>query len=465
MSQRHDARSYLAAFLGAALVLVGCDGGGSTPSSTSSASCGLAAFRRAPKPVRITMWHQMGSNNGRVFSSIVDDFNRSQRDVQVKLVDQSAEVSALPKFRAGLTTGDLPDVVQLEETALQTMIDSQATVPVQACVDADRYPVDDFLPKVIGYYRVQGELRSMPYNPSNPILFYDKTAFAKAGLDPNRPPQTLAEVREYSERIAASGAAKYGIALRIAEFFTEFWSSKNDQVYANNGNGRRGRATEARLDNPTQRTVWTWWHDMVGDDLALNTGADPGSVTHLLAIGTGDAAMTIESSSALGPIVNVLEGGEYPNVDVGTGPLPGVRAGGGAQTAEGSLYIVNRSSLAERGAAWQFIKYLVSTKELVRLHLETGYVPIRRSVADAPEVQDRWTSDPNYRVSYDQLLSGPTTLATTGPVIGDFLGVRQAVVEGITSMLSGEQSPRAALAATQRKADAVIAAYNERVVP
>jgi sn-glycerol 3-phosphate transport system substrate-binding protein len=327
----------LIALLGAALLLVGCSGGGSAPSNASSASCGLAAFRDAPKPVRITMWHQMGSNNGRVFTSIVDDFNRSQHDVQVKLVDQSAEVSSLPKFRAGLTTGDLPDVIQLEETALQTMIDSQATVPVQACVDADRYPLDDFLPKVVGYYRVQGVLRSMPYNPSNPILFYDKNAFAKAGLDPNRPPQTLAEVREYANKIVASGAAKYGVALRIAEFFTEFWSSKNDQVYANNGNGRRRRATEARLDNPTQRAVWTWWHDMVRDRLALNTGADPGAVSHLLAIGTGDAAMTIESSSALGPIVNVLEGGEYPNVEVGTGPLPGVRAGGGVQTAEGSL--------------------------------------------------------------------------------------------------------------------------------
>ena len=437
-------RAALGAVLVAALALAGCSGGGSSTTNAASMSCGLAAFRSAPKPVSITMWHQMGSNNGRVFNSIVDDFNRGQHDVHVKLVDQSAEVSSLPKFRAGLTTGDVPDVIQLEETALQTMIDSKATVPVQACVDADHYSLDDFLPKVVGYYRVQGVLRSMPYNPSNPILFYNKKAFAQAGLDPNRPPQTLAEVRDDAEKIVASHAAKYGIALRIAEFFTEFWSSKNDQVYANNGNGRLRRATEARLDNPTQRTVWNWWHDMVRDHLALNTGGDPGSVSHLLAIGTGDAAMTIESSSALGPIVNVLESGQYPNVEVGTGPLPGVRAGGGVQTAEGSLYLVNRNSPAKRGAAWQFVKYLVSTKELERLHLETGYVPIRRSVADSPQVQARWASDPNYRVSYDQLLSGSTTLATTGPVIGDFLGVREVVVEGITSMLTGKQSPRAA---------------------
>ena len=445
------------------LAVVGCSGGSSPSSTTSSASCGLAAFHSAAKPVQITMWHQMGSNNGRVFTSIVDGFNRSQHDVHVKLVDQSADISGLPKFRAGLTTGDLPDVIQLEETALQTMIDSKATVPVQACIDADHYSLSDFLPKVVGYYTVQGVLRSMPYNPSNPILFYNKTAFEKAGLDPNRPPQTLAEVRADAKKIVASGAAKYGISLRIAEFFSEFWSSKNNQVYANNGNGRTRRATEARIDTPTLRTVWTWWHDMVRDRLALNTGADPGSATHLLAIGTGDAAMTIEGSGVLGPIVNVLESGQYPDVEVGTGPLPGVRPGGGVQTAEGSLYIVNRGSPAQRGAAWEFIKYLDSTKQMIRLHLDTGYVPIRRSVANSAEVQARWASDPNYRVSYDQLLSGPTTLATTGPVIGDFLGVRAAVVDGITSMLSGDATPSAALAATQHKADEVIAAYNARV--
>lgn len=447
--------------LAGVIVLAACSGGGSSKQS-GSATCPLAALHRAKQPVTITMWHQIGSNNGRVFASIVDGFNRSQRAVRVKLVDQSAEISSVPKFKSGLTTGDLPDVIEPEETSLQTMIDSRATMPVQVCVDADHYDLGDFLPKAVGYYTVQGVLRSMPYNPSSPILYYNKNAFAKAGLDPNRPPRTLDEVREYSKKIVASGAATHGISLRIAEFFTEFWYSKNGQVYANNGNGRLRRATEARLDNPTGRTVWTWWHDMVSDGLALNTGGEAGSVTHLLAVGTGDAAMTIESSSALGPVMNVLGSGQYAGVKVGTGPLPGVRAGGGVQTAEGSLYIVSRSDPLKRAAAWEFIKYLVAPAQMIRLHLETGYVPVRTSVAGSPAVRARWATDPNYRVAYDQLLGGPTTLATTGPVIGDFAGVRAAVVDGITSMLSGGVSPRAALAATQRKADAAIREYNAR---
>jgi sn-glycerol 3-phosphate transport system substrate-binding protein len=174
--------------------------------------------------------------------------------------------------------------------------------------------------------------------------------------------------------------------------------------------------------------------------------------------------MTIEGSGVLGPIVNVLEGGQYPGVKIGTGPLPGVKPGGGVQTAEGSLYLLKQSSPAERAAAWELIKYLDSPEQLIRLHLETGYVPIRKSVAESPEVQARWQQDPAYRTAYDQLLNGPTTLATTGPVIGDFGSVRDAVVDGITSMLTTGTSPRDALRETEQKANTALAAYNERVV-
>ncbi|MBK5288307.1 MAG: hypothetical protein JJE46_07560, partial [Acidimicrobiia bacterium] len=69
--------------------LVACGSGTTSESSTATASCGLTEFRKAKKPVDITMWHQMGNNNGRVFTAMIDDFNRSQGDVRVHLVDQS----------------------------------------------------------------------------------------------------------------------------------------------------------------------------------------------------------------------------------------------------------------------------------------------------------------------------------------------------------------------------------------
>jgi sn-glycerol 3-phosphate transport system substrate-binding protein len=183
--------------------------------------CAQAALAKAKKPVDVVVWDQFQSTNQDVLQSLTDQFNATQTKVHVQLIQQpDADVYA--KFRAGLTTGDLPDLMQVEEVTLQSIVDSGATVPMQACVDATKYALKDFLPKAIGYYTTQGVLRSMPYGVSSPILFYNKTIFTQAGLDPDKPPTTLAEIKADSQKIVASGAAQYGIAMPAAPSIVEF---------------------------------------------------------------------------------------------------------------------------------------------------------------------------------------------------------------------------------------------------
>ena len=85
-----------------------------------------------------------------------------------------------------------------------------------------------------------------------------------------------------------------------------------------------------------------------------------------------------------------------------------------------------------RTAAEEANPYIGFDQEFLRWMLSDG--------ASSAVVQDRWAKDPNYRVAYDQLLAGPTTPATTGPVIGDFLGVRAAVVDGPGHYLGSAQT-------------------------
>ena len=102
------------------------------------------------------------------------------------------------KYKAGLASGDLPDVVQLQGSDQQQMIDTQTALPASACAKADKYSFSDFLPRVLSYFTVNKTVYAMPFNTSGPVLFYNKTAFTKAGLDPEKPPATLDEVRSYA---------------------------------------------------------------------------------------------------------------------------------------------------------------------------------------------------------------------------------------------------------------------------
>lgn len=450
--------------LAAAACSSGSDSGSGDDAGGSDASeCGLDAFESADKPIDITFWHQLTDSNEEALEALTEEFNTAQSDVVVDLVAFPEYEDIFTKWRAGIGGGDLPTMAVLEETTLQSMVDSQSTVPIQACVDADEYSLDDFLPQAIGYYTTQEVLRAMPWPVSNPVLLYNRTLFQDAGLDPDVPPATLDEVRDYSQQIVDSGAATYGITLPTRDFINEFWYAKGGQEYVNNGNGREERATAAQLDTDFGLELWTWWNDMVQSGLALPTPAAGENIDHLLAVGNRDSGMTIDGSAALGPALDVLSSGEFEGVELAAGVLPGVEEGGGVPVGDGSLWISQAASPEQRGAAWQYIKYLSEPAQQVELHLAGGYVPTRLSAIDDPAVQARWEEEPAFRFAVDQLVESETTLATVGSVIGDYQGVRNAVTKALEGMLAGDLTPEEALAQAQEEADAAIQEYNTRI--
>ena len=115
--------------------------------------------------------------------------------MKVNLVNQIDYVQTFTKYKAGLSSGDLPDVVQLQETEQQQMIDTGTVLPASVCAKADKYSFADFLPRVLSYFTVDGTQYAMPFNTSGPVLLYNKKAFTAAGLDPEKPPTDLDEVR------------------------------------------------------------------------------------------------------------------------------------------------------------------------------------------------------------------------------------------------------------------------------
>jgi sn-glycerol 3-phosphate transport system substrate-binding protein len=451
----------------ACLLVAACSGGkGETKGGSASGGgqtagkCPLGAIAKAPaKPVDIIVWHAMTQANETALTKLTDQFNGSQRDVRVKLVNQTAYDDTFTEFKAGLGSGDLPDLVQLQDTSLQLMIDSRAVLPAQACVDAEKYDLSDHIARVVDYYTVKNVLWPMPFNVSNLVLLYNKQAFTRAGLDPEKAPATLEEIRAASQKIVASGAAKAGLALKTAPEYPEQWLAKAGQPYVNNGNGRQQRATAVTFDNQAGLDVYTWLASMVTDKLAIatpNRGFD-----HLFAVANANAAMTIESSASLGTILGVV--GNYPSVTLGVGAFPGPPGQGGVLVGGAALYIVNKSSPAKQEAAWRFAKFLNEPASQAAWSAGTGYVPIRKSAIDLEPIQKRWAEVPGFRVGYDQLLAGGTNAATAGPVIGDYVGVRKAVEDALQAMVTTGTPPKQAIDRAAQRANAAIKDYNARV--
>jgi sn-glycerol 3-phosphate transport system substrate-binding protein len=165
----------------------------------------------------------------------------------------------------------------------------------------------------------------------------------------------------------------------------------------------------------------------------------------------------------LGTVKQVLESGQYAGVKIGTGPLPSFDGSGGVPVGDGSLWLTKAAPPERRAAAWQFVKYLASAEQQAALSLAGGFIPIRTDATTSPALKAKWKAEPEYRTAYDQLLTGPTNAATVGSLIGDYQGVRDAIKNGLVTMLAGNGTVDDGIQRAQREADDAVSAYNERI--
>lgn len=469
-------RSIALVLLAPLVAVAACGGGGSNSSGPTggsqspgdlAAQCPVGAVEKAgTKPVRITMWHSMTRVNLDTLTQLTDEFNAANPDIHVSLVNQTSYEDTLTKFKAALGGGDLPDLVQIQDVDQQLVIDSRAMLPAQACIEAENYDQATILPRIKSYYTVQGVQWAMPFSVSNPVLYYNKNAFRRAGLDPEKPPTTLEELRSAAQQIVSSGAATYGLALKQDPWYFEEWTAMAGKPYVDNGNGRDARATKLEIDNEQGQAIAQWISDMAKNKLAEGTPRT--SFDNIFALGADTssgktiAAMTMDTSAALGTVSQVLGSGQYADVELGVGSLPGPVAGGGTIVAGSANYIVNKSTPERQEAAFKFAAFLANPQSQSTWGGKTGYIPIRTDSATMEPNATTWATNPYFKIAFDQLQQGENNAATAGPVVGAMEPVRDAIVHAEETIFQGGD-PKAALTSAVQAANAAIADYESRV--
>lgn len=418
----------------------------------------------------------MAGVNTAALQKMVDGFNESQSAYKVVPIYQGGYPDSLKKLVASFGTSAMPALVQLDDIELRFMVDSQATVPPQDFIDRDLAasgasegyapPIDlsDFEPRALDYYTLDGKLQAMPFNLSGLVLYYDKDAFKDAGLDPDKPPATLEDVRADSQKLLkrdGSGAiTRNGIALSIDAWKFEQMLAKQGALYANNGNGRDGLATAVAFDSPQGEAILAWWQDMVKSGLATNVGLQ-GSQAFLDMI-TGRSAMVIESTAsmreiltALGPASSRFAAAPMPSI--GSNPNGGIVLGGAA------MWIMKDRPEIEQLGAWEFLKYATQPQVQAQWHYDTGYFPVRVSAWDLEPAATLHREFPQFTVARDQVLRSPQNVATAGAVIGPFTQVREGVENAFEAVLVGGKTPAEALKTAAEQADRAITRYNRAV--
>ena len=421
-------------------------------------------------PVTITFWHGLANELETALIQTVADYNASQDRVVVELQNQiSYEAIADKYIQSGIDAR--PDLVQLPEYVVQSFAQSDTFVPVEACIDASEYDTAEFLQRALTTWSFEGIQWGMPFNVSNPVLYYNRKMFVAAGLDPDDPPVTLDELRAASQQLVDSGAAGVGIALDSGRdagggWFVEQWFSRAGAPYADNGNGRLAPSTEVLFDSDLGFELMTFLQDMIDDGLAADVGGNAGGQDTFLRMidKSSPAAMTISTSAAISSVIAALGSGISEGLgpeDIGVGPMPGPGAEPAAQVGGASLWIPAGHTDAETAAAWDFIQYLVSAQTQSTWATATGYVPVRQDALALDPVATRYAQDPRYAVAFDQLLASADNPSAFVPALGPQREVR-AITASMVAAVYGGADVRQALADAAAAANALITSYNAR---
>lgn len=347
----------------AGAALAGCSSGGSESTSQTGNST-------------VTMWAR--SDTSPFMQPLVDAYNKSHTS-QVKLTLVPAGSSFTQKLGAAVASNSGPDLVSLNLVYAPYFANAGQLLDV-----TDRAAKLGYLKDLNASETELGtwnkKLYALPFTGDASALFYNKDLFTQAGLDPNKPPTTWAEIKSDAQAITALGNDNYGYYFpgsgsgwNLFTFTPFIWANNGDVL---SGDGASQKAT---LDAPQVADALGFYRDLWTAGVIPNSAQTDDGTQILSLFAAGKVGMLANGAFAYSELTT-----KYPNINFGITPIPG-KDGGTASFAGGDTLAITKSS-EHADAAWAFIAWATSQEAQSKYIEAAGVVPIRADAvaADSP---------------------------------------------------------------------------------
>lgn len=424
---------------GLALILSGCSG-----FQTNNSGGDEPAVNEDGKTV-VDFWTFWGSEIRRpIIEQIITDFNESQDEIEVKH-------TYLPfgdiwtKELAAIAAGDPPDVVINDINATALRGQKKQAMNLSKFLEEDDIS-KRFYPELWDATLYEGDSYGIPFNTDTRVLFYNKDAFKEAGLDPEKPPTTWAELEEYAAKLDKKAGSNYD---RVG--FYPLWGIGYD-VWLLNANGQSyfDDQDNFEVDTAKNEEVLNWlksWKDKYGEDVVNSYQAQIDSQQGHPFF-TGDLAMIAQAPTFYTQIRDYA-----PDLNFGVIELPEYEEGNGNTSWGGGFVAEIPEGSKNSEAAWEFIKYLTDVEAQEYWAVENFDNVANIEAAEAAAKSDEFTEDGT--MVYEKAVENmDQTLLTPVPVIApDFTSL---INPNIDEFLLGSMTAKEALAKSQADVENLI---------
>jgi multiple sugar transport system substrate-binding protein len=297
----------------------------------------------------------------KLLQQVLLDFEAQHPNIKVKYEAISDQYMDVIKTR--LVGEAAPDVFYLESVEAPFLMSQNVLEPLEAYITPE-FDLADFENSLLKSFKYQNHIYGLPKDYSTLALFYNKKAFAAAGL--SNPPANWDELRTYSKQLTGK-LNKYGFG-EIPELARQAYKIKAFGGQAVDRNSYATFASEASLQG-LELVVDQYQKDHSSaqkSDVGTNTGSEM--------FGQGKVAMVIEGNWAIPYLIET-----FPQVEFATAPVPTINDKKGTMMLT-VAYVMNKQA-HHKAEAWELISYLTG-KEGMQKWTGTGFaLPTRKSVA------------------------------------------------------------------------------------
>ncbi|ANY79652.1 ABC transporter substrate-binding protein [Microvirga ossetica] len=404
----------------------------------------------AAQAVDLTMYYPVavGGPVTKIIDDMVQGFQKENPDIKVEAVYAGNYTDTMTKAMTAMKGGQPPQLSVLFSTDLFTLMDEQAIVPIDELAGADgKEWLNSFYPAFMENGQVGGKTWSVPFQRSTIVLYYNKDAFKEAGLDPEKPPATWAEMAEVSKKLvkkdASGNVSRWGVEIPSTGY--GYWmlqalAIENGQKLMNE-TGNKTFFNEKKTVEALQ-----YWVDLSAKDGVMPKGAvEWGTLrTDFL---EGKTAMMWHTT---GNLTAVKEGAKF---NFGVAMLP-AKEQRGSPTGGGNFYVFKSATPEQQKAAVKFIRWMTAPERAADWSIKTGYVAVTPAAYETGTMKTYVKDFPQAIVARDQLKHAVAELS-----VHDNGRIYKIVNDAVQAAVTGTQSPQEALESAQKQSERVLSRY------
>lgn len=388
----------------------------------------------APSPVVLELSHQLDEVRAERIEPLLKAFNDQHKDVQVTLVRRAA--------------GEAPKQINLvtPEEYSRFVASKAKFKPLYEVMREAKQPLDasKLSPELVsGLVDRKGQLVALPVAFSTPVLYFNKAAFRKAGLNPDAPPKTWFETQEAAGKLADAGSTCPYTTSWPAQVHVDNLSARNGAEVAD-AKGKLGFNGLAQIKHVAM--LATWHKSKYFIYFGRRDEADR-------RFASGECAMLTSSSAIYGTLA------ENKNLETGVSALPyhdDVHGAPQSTLADGaSLWIASGLKPAETKGVATFINYVLGPEVQIKMTLAGGYLPmtpVARLAASSKLMKDDLAG---LQVAYDELKGKPLPSSVR---VAQIAPVRQIVEEELETVWDNKKPAKEALDNAVARGNAVLLA-------